>query len=277
MKELSAAAAALIVTVLIATMSITFPRPASAGVVLEEAETIDQGNGPVTGNRTVMVQGNKQKTVVQDRALITDLDRGLMIQVDDKSKSFIEMPFPPTGSAAAMMNRLGSAKMNYTKTGGGQKVAGYSCNDYEGQGNMANRVVSVKGCFSTSAPGAAEFRKFQATMAQKAKGTPLEMLSQTPAGVPLKLDSSTKMTVPAGLPPDQAQKLQQMIGNRPPIVTRATVTKINERTLAASTFEAPAGYKKKDLSTMMPGGTAKPPPGASAAPAAGSSSSKVPE
>jgi hypothetical protein len=274
MKELSAAAAALMVIVLVATLSITFPRVACAGVVLEEAETIDQGNGPVTGNRTVMVQGNKQKTVVNDRALITDLDRGLMIQVDDKNKSFIEMPFPPTGGAAAMMSRLGTSKMNFTKTGAAQKVAGYSCNDYEGQGNMANRVVTVKGCFSTSAPGATDFKKFQATMAQKAKGTPLEMLSQTPAGVPLKLDSSTKMTVPAGLPPDQAQKFKQMIGNRPPIVTRATVTKITERTLAAATFEAPAGYKKQDVSAMLhggPGGIAKPPMSAGAPP------SKVPE
>ena len=72
-----------------------------AGVVVTEQEVIDQGNGhPVTRNRTVMIQGNKQKMVTDRAQVVTDLDNGKMYLINPEKKQYVEMPFPPQGPMA---------------------------------------------------------------------------------------------------------------------------------------------------------------------------------
>jgi Domain of unknown function (DUF4412) len=234
-----------------------------AGVVVEEQQTIDRGTGaPSTNKITVMVQGNKQKYVIGDgqQSSITDLDLGTRMMVSNARKMYIEMPFPPQGMK---MPREGEkAALSFKPTGGHEKIAGYACDDYTGTGSLGENEITVKGCFSTSAPGAANFTTFQKTMTEKVKGTPMALMSDTPSGIPLKIDTS----------------LKQKTGGRAPIETHMMVSKVTEQDLPAGTFEAPKGYTKQQMPVMGMGGPGMRGKSAGGAPSAPASApSKVPE
>jgi hypothetical protein len=226
---------------------------ARAGVVVEEQQIVDRGMGtPVTNKITVMVQGNKQKYVIGDgkQASITDLDAGTRAMISNARKMYVVMPFPPKGMQ--MPANAGKSPLAFSKTGGHETIAGYSCDDYTGTGSMGQNEMTVTGCFSTSAPGAANFTAFQKTMSQKVQGTPMALMSDTPAGIPLKIDTS----------------LKQKTGGRQPIVTHMTVTKVTEQDLPADTFVPPKDYTKQQMpmmGMMAPGMMGKPPAGAPAA------------
>jgi len=277
MKKYIGAAAALL---MLASAGAAF-----AGVVVDEQQTVDRGDGkPVAHSRTVMIQGNKQKSVMEggNQTIVTDLDDGTMTMINAQQKSFVQVPFPPTGPMAAMMQNQGTSSMSFKKMGTHRTIAGYRCDDYSGSGNMGASKVSVKGCFSTSAPGAADFTAFQKEMAAKTKGTPMAMMGEVPAGVPLQIDSTSKVTHVSmpGMSADQAAKINDMLAKRPPTVTHMTVTKVRTERLAAATFAPPPGYQKQEM--RMPGSgmggmrmTGK--PGSGAAGAGSQSSSKTPE
>ncbi|MGD0290507.1 MAG: DUF4412 domain-containing protein [Candidatus Binataceae bacterium] len=240
---------------------------AHAGVVVTEQEVIDQGTGkPVTRNRTVMIQGNKQKMVTDRAQVVTDLDRGMMYLMNPEKKQYIEVPFPPSGAMAQMMSQRVST-LSFVKTGGSKTINGYACQEYTGAGSMMGNEYKVSGCFSTKAPGASDFDAFQKTMANKVKGTAMAMQGEVPDGVPIELDSTTKMTnfsMP-GMAPDQAAKLKQMFANRPPVVSKTTVTQIASKDLPGDTFQVPAGFSKQQMPSgpMGGGAPAAPPPASS--------------
>jgi hypothetical protein len=229
---------------------------AHAGVVVNEQEIIDQGTGKTaTRERTVMIQGNKQKMVTDRAEVVTDLDKGMMYLMNPTKKVYIEMPFPPTGPMAKMMSERMSS-LNFKKSGPAKTVAGYSCQQYAGAGSMMGNQYSVNGCFSTKAPGARDFDHFQKAMAAKVKGTAMEMQGQVPDGIPMQLDSTTKVTnfsMP-GMTPDQAEKIKQMLANRPPVVSKTVVTTITSKELPDDTFVVPADYTKQDLPQQGPTG-----------------------
>lgn len=258
---------------IMALLTLAVAGAAFAGVVVNEQQTVDRSDGKaVTHSRVVMIQGNKQKSVMEGGAqtIVTNLDNGTMTMINASRKSYVQLPFPPNGPMAAMMRNQGTSSMNFVKTGGHETIAGYKCDDYTGTGKMGTSEVTVKGCFSTSAPGAADFTAFQKTMVAKTKGTPMEMTGRVPDGVPLKIDSTSKLTHVSmpGMSPEQAAKVNQMLAKRPPTVTHMAVTKIKTEKLAASAFEPPAGYTKQEI--RMPSGA-----GSMGQPAA--SSKKVPE
>jgi hypothetical protein len=268
----------------VAVLMLTGTGVVHAGVVVDEQQIVDQGGSqPVTHTRTVMIQGNKQKSVMEGgtESVVTDLDTGTMTMMSAPRKAYVQVPFPPQGSMATMMQANTASTLKFKKTGSHQKVAGYTCDDYIGSGNMGGNELTVNGCFSTSAPGASDFTAFQKTMAAKVKGTSMGMMGQVPDGVPLKIDSTTKVThisMP-GMSPEQTAKISKMLANRPPTVTHMTVMKITTQKLAADTFEPPAGYQKQEMRMPNPGtgGPGMNGPGPGAPPAGGGSSSKVPE
>ncbi len=254
MKTFAAAFAALVI--------LAGSGAAHAGVVVTEQEIIDQGTGqPVTHSRTVMIQGNKQKMVTDRAQVVTDLDRGTMYLMNPAKKQYVEMPFPPTGPMAQMMTQRMST-LSFKKTGGKKTVAGFACQEYTGAGSMMGNEYTVTGCFSTRAPGARDFDTFQKTMAAKVKGTAMAMQGDVPDGVPLQLDSTTKITNFPGMSPDQAAKLKQMFANRPPVVSKTTVTQIASKDLPADTFTVPADFSKQEMPNGGPMGMSAPPPSA---------------
>jgi len=152
--------------------------------------------------------------------------------------------------------------LSFKKSSNGSKtVSGYPCQEYNGAGTMMGNQYSVTGCFSTKAPGARDFDAFQKTMAAKVKGTAMAMQGQVPDGVPMQLDSTTRITnfsMP-GVSPDQAAKMKQMMANRPPVVSKTTVTQIASKNLPADTFTVPADFAKQEMPSGGPLGGAAPP------------------
>ncbi len=242
---------------------------AHAGVVVDEQETMEQGAGhTVTRQRTVMIQGNKQKMVTDRMQVITDLDKGVMYLVNPAQKQYMEMPFPPQGPMARMMSDRMST-LNFKKSGGKKTILGHDCEQYSGAGSMMGNEYSVTGCFAAKAPGAKEFDAFQKAMAEKVKGTSMAMHGQVPDGIPMELQSTNKLTNfnAPGMSPEQAAKIRQMLANRPPMVSKTVVTKVTTEKLANDTFTVPAGYTKRVMGHPMPpagGMPPGPPPGAKA-------------
>ena len=250
-----------------------------AGVVVEEQQVSDRGAGtPITHKITVMVQGNKQKSIIDDgkQTLITDLDKGTRMMVNDARKMYVEMPFPPQNMPKP--SAANAAGLTFKKTGSSQTLAGYSCDNYTGTGTMGGNEITVDGCFSTSAPGAADFTGFQKTMTDKVKGTPMALMSDAPPGVPLKIDTTMKVThmMMPGMTPQQAAAMNQRLAARPPIVTHMTVSKVTAQELAANTFQPPPGYTKQQMPMMGPGMMMGPRPLAGAAPAANAAAKPAP-
>jgi hypothetical protein len=243
---------------------------ARAGVVIDEQVTTSQSGGaPVVHSRELMVQGHKEKMVSEHNTLVIDLDKGTMMLVDPNQKIYAEIPFPPHRSPNSPGQQL---DLNFQKTGKSTKVLDYGCDEYSGAGKTLMASVSTSGCFSTSAPGAAEFTEFTKAMSSKLKGEQA-MAGKMPNGIPLTMDSTRTInpgfTVP-GMAPEQAARFKEMMAKQGPQTTKTVVTKIAERDLPADTFEAPAGYQRRNMGG--PGGG--PPPGA---PSASSSTKKVPE
>ncbi len=219
---------------------------ACAGVVMTETTTVGGAQPGRSQERTVMIEGNKEKTVTGNREMIIDLDKGTMDFVNPAQKSYFERPFPPEGMAG-QKGAPASPQSDFTKTGKTRTIAGYPCEDYSGTGKYPMGEVSTVSCVSKKAPGAADFAKFQETMMAKLKGTRLAMPANMPDGVPLAQENTARMntiTLPPNLPPDTAAKMKEQLANRPPVVSKTEVTKIESREIAASEFEIPAGFTK---------------------------------
>jgi hypothetical protein len=242
---------------------------ARAGVVIDEQVTTTQGSAPaVTHNRQLLVQGHKEKMVSDRNVFVIDLDKGTMMLIDPNQKAYAEMPFPPHGMASNPAQQL---DLNFQKTGKSSKVLDYGCEEYRGGGKTAMAAVSTSGCFSTSAPGAAEFTEFTKAMGVKLKNANA-MAGKMPSGIPLTMDSTRTVnsgfTMP-GLTPDQAVKLKQMIAKQGPQTTKTVVTKLATRDLSADTFTAPAGYERRAMGgpgASGAGANAGAPPSATKAP-----------
>ena len=117
-------------SVLPAVAILAFAAIAGAGVVVDEQQVIDQPNGnKVTRARTVIIQGDKQKSIIDNgkRTVITDLGKGTMTMVDGTRKTYVEFPFPPRGGAMAAMQGGISPTIRFKKTGSHDKIIGYSC------------------------------------------------------------------------------------------------------------------------------------------------------
>ena len=226
---------------------------ASAGVVIDEQVTTN--GGPMRVHH-LFIQGRKEKVVGNHNTVVIDLDNGTMTIIQPALKSFAQVPFPMRGMATAGPN--GPLNMNFTKSGGSETIAGYSCGKYSGAGKTAMAEVSTNVCFSTAAPGADEYTAFNKAMAEKLRSIGA-MAGTIPAGIPLKMESTQKMvslSMP-GMSPDQEARLKAMLANRPPQVTNTLVTKVATQALPSETFAIPAGYARR-------GAPVAPPPPASA-------------
>jgi hypothetical protein len=261
---------------MIAAASIT----ASAGVVVTRTESIVSGQiGPHQEPRqsTMTIQGNKQKmSVAGGREIILDLDKSTMEVLDPSKKSYFELPFPPHGMFGQAIGGPGMHVAGFTKAGTSRTIAGYPCEDYKGTGQMPMGQFTTVYCVSTKAPGAEEFSAFQKNMMAKLKDTHTAQIpSSYPDGIPMTEDTTTTISITnfGNLPPEMAEKLKAQFANRPPLVTKAEVTKVESRKIDASEFEIPAGYTKSEppagrpgMGGHMMGGAGAPATGAAPAP-----------
>jgi len=233
---------------------------ASAGVVVTRTEEVVSGQiGPKQAARqsTLMIQGNKQKMVMTGgREVIVDLDKTTMQVVDPTKKIYFEMPFPPRGMMGQAMGGPALHVSDFSKSGKTRTIAGYPCDDYNGTGQLPMGKFNTTYCVSTKAPGAAEFSAFQKAMIAKLKTTEPGLPSSVPDGIPLAEDTSTTINFAnlGNMSPEMAEKLKAQLANRPPVVTKAEVTKVEARKLDDSEFQVPADYTKREPMMGHPGG-----------------------
>jgi hypothetical protein len=220
---------------------------AHAGVVVDEQQTVDEINGQrVNRTRTVMIEGDKQKSIIDNgaRTIITDLDKGTMTMVDGHRKTYVVIPFPPKAASPALTQGGISPTIGFKKTGAHETIIGYSCDEYSGTGTVGGNSVSMSGCFSDTAPGAADYSNFQRVMADKVKGTTMANMGQIPPGIPLRLKIITTIgDPPPGTPPEQAKTFREMLDHRK-FVNDTTVAKITVKHLSPDTFQVPKGYQQ---------------------------------
>jgi hypothetical protein len=237
---------------------------AGAGIIVDEQQNVDELNGnTISRTRTVMIEGDKQKSIIDNgaRTIITDLGKGTMTILDGQRKTYVEFPFPPKGAGMAAMQAGMSPTITFKKTGSHNNIIGYSCNEYSGAGTVSGNAVTMLGCFSDTAPGAADYSNFQRVMADKVKGTTMANMGAIPPGVPLKLKITTVIgNPPPGTPPAQAKNLREMLDHRR-FVTNTTVSKISAKNLTAASFQVPADYHKQAAPPFFGGrmGGGKPP------------------
>lgn len=238
-KSLAALASALI---------LLCAQVAVAGVVIQEKEISTGGPQHQSAQRTVMVQGNKEKLITPPHVFIIDLDHGVMYMLDEARKTYGEMPFPPSGIAAQLIGGPAVHTTNFARNGKSRTIAGYKCDEYVGSGRYMMADYHIVRCVSAKAPGAKEFNAFQEAMLAKLKAVSGGLPAKLPAGVPLVEDTTAKIVLRgpemAKLPPDVAERLKKRFANRPPVVTKIEVTKITTEKLSDNDFRPPADFIK---------------------------------
>ena len=222
---------------------------ASAGVVIYQEVVTSGERGEHKSGQTVMIQGNKQKVVTEEREFITDLDAGKTFILIPSNKRVAEMPFPPSGVLAMVMTRQGNF-VGFEKASGTNKVAGYDCQNYSGAQLSGHIDVKATECVASAAAGARDYAEFRKAMMKKIEHTPLASKGEIPDGIPVSSTVTSKLTpfaIPPGFSPEQAAKIKEAQARAKPDVTTTTVTKIEVRDLPVATFAVPADYKGPEM------------------------------
>jgi len=232
------------VAVAVASATFAISAAAQAGIVLTEKETVS-GAGPqarVT-ERTVSIQGSKEKISGEDRDMIVDLDKGLVYVLIPSRKVYIELPLQ--GMIARMASGPAFSVGDFKSTGKSQTVAGYKCDEYTGTGKSMMGEFTMNSCFSKSAPSAADYSSFMKKMMAKLKDASQSVSASFPDGVPLSQTATTSMKN-ASLP-NMPPEMQQRLANHPPIVRTTEITKLEAKDLPDSAFAPPAGFTKQEM------------------------------
>ena len=174
---------------------------ASAGIIISEDVVVtDQAGKQHKSEQSVMLQGNKQKVVTPERVIITDLDAGKMVVLIPATKKIGRLPYPPAGVLVPFLARQGEF-IDYAKSAGSGKAAGYDCQNYAGTWTAGHLKVDGKECVASAAAGAKEFVAFRKAMADKLKGySHWHLKSEIPDGVPVSSTVSTGI-IPPPIPP----------------------------------------------------------------------------
>jgi hypothetical protein len=215
-----------------------------AGVVMAETSFAESPNGEISSqDKTVYVQGNKQKVERGGVAEITDLDKSVIYIIDKRDRIYTEMPLQALSSSEAD-NMQGETILR--KTGEIRVIANHPCSEYRTiEGNKLERVT-ISVCVSTSAPGAREMSEFARNMVARLGGRNSERSAEDdPAGLMLEKQSVLSFRVP-----DRSRgKAYHMLS----VLAETRVSKIQLQPLPPETFKPPEGYSKLE---NQPRGTA---------------------
>lgn len=222
---------------------------AMAGVVMVQREEMTGAGHNSKVERTIMIEGNKERMTSGNRVVITDLDKGVIYIIDPQHKAYVEMQFPPKHTGMTRKRAFHGAA--FKKTGKTRVIAGHKCEEYRSSGKFEMGEYTVNECISSKVPGAADFIAFEKKMKEKLKGSAFDTSEgrKAPEGVPLAQDAVTRVTnfkFP-NMTAKEAEKLKKELQGHPPIESKVEVVKISEEKLPASAFEIPAGFKKQEI------------------------------
>jgi hypothetical protein len=178
---------------IIATTLILFGQTVHAGVVMYETEVQSGLGKSTTINKTVYVQGKKQKIQTSHDEKIIDLQKGVLYEIDPTRKSYVKTDFPPKVEHQVAGASVKHSAVALKKTGRSRSINGYSCDEYRGIGRLDVMDVTVDQCMSRDAPGARELANFQKEVASILKGRrAADSADSSKEGMPLEQSSSIK-------------------------------------------------------------------------------------
>ncbi|MBV8136838.1 MAG: hypothetical protein JO121_14580 [Deltaproteobacteria bacterium] len=224
--------------------SITTLVPASwAGVVMSETSVDTSPAGARTVNRTIYVQGNKQKVEKAEVDSITDLDKGVVYIVDKLHKRYLEMPI-----SRSVPDEMGSGDsqgetINLDNTHGTRVVAKQTCTEYRGGHTNEVERIAVSACVSRSAPGTSEVIAFDEKFS-RAVGSEDQGPQNGTAGLVLEQRSTVSFRVP-----DPTR------GDAYRVASFASKTEIREirlRPLPEATFAPPESFSRVTSAPAAP-------------------------
>ena len=196
-----------------------------------------------TEARTVYIKGKRQKTDSQDRSLIYDLDRGVLIDVDKEHKAYREVLF-------AKLPHSSGTSISYRKKGRVKTIAGFKCELYEVT-HAGNEDIAERACYSESVPNAQEATDF-GVMFLTALTRPHAKRHFPPAGVALLSEASSEeppLRVPSNLSEEEQQRIRDYIAEHPEekggkMVTTIVVESVETTAIDDGEFSPPKDYKK---------------------------------
>jgi Domain of unknown function (DUF4412) len=207
----------------------------SAGVVMSEVAIASGPVGKGTENRTVYVQGNKQKIDTRDIQTITDLDKGQLYIVDKDRKNYVEMPIESLSELTPGRGSTDADAIVLRRTGATHVIADNHCDEYRGKASNAEMDVTISACVSKVAPGANEIVKFDRTMVSQIQGLKPEASGESATGMVLEKRSVINLRVPVA-----SRKGYDTAS----LITKTRVNDIEVKQLPAQTFMPPKGYNK---------------------------------
>jgi hypothetical protein len=190
--------------------------------------------GKISQNKTIYVQGNKQRIERESIAQITDLDSSLIYIIDKNRRVYSEIPLQALSSAPA---EDVDTKAILTKTGETRFIADHPCSEYRAVDGSKLERVTVSACVSTNVPGTKEVSDFNRKMIARLGGHTPESPSRTDqAGLILQKQSVLSFRLPDPARP----KAYQMAS----LIAETRVDNIQLKTLPPQTFTPPVGYAK---------------------------------
>jgi hypothetical protein len=203
---------------------------------MAETSTAQAPNGATfSENKTIYIQGNKQKIEKQDVTVVTDLDKSVIYIIDKNGHVYTEMPLGALGPAQS--GNVQSETILLNKTGETRVIADQRCDEYRGvEGNKLEHVT-IKACVSTRAPGAKDMSEFERKMvARLSGGKPEGSADSQTASLMLDKQSVLSFRVPDPSR-DQAYRTASLL-------TETRINKIQLKPLPPETFKPPKGYNK---------------------------------
>ncbi|MBV8450665.1 MAG: hypothetical protein JOZ29_00125 [Deltaproteobacteria bacterium] len=230
MKCLSSAVAGATALLVLASAGRPF-----AGVVVAETSFAKGPKEQISSqDKTVYVQGNKQRIELGNVAEITDLDKNVVYIVNKHDRAFAEMPLqapsssPPDGMQDEVILK---------KTGKVRLIANHPCSEYRRVEGNELEHVTISACVSTSAPGAKELSGFARNIVTRLSGRKFERPAEKgSAGLMLEKQSVLSFRVPDSSPGRTYRTASYLVETR--------VNKITVQPLPPETFNPPDGYSK---------------------------------
>jgi Domain of unknown function (DUF4412) len=210
--------------------------PVFAGVVMAETSVATGPDGQINSQeKTIYLQGNKQKVDRKDVAAITDLDKNIIYIIDKQHRAYAKLPIPALAPSDPS-NGSGEA-IKLDRTGAERTIANHPCSEYRASEGDQLEHVTITACVSTTAPGAKEISEFERKMVARLTGHTSEPSTEhQTAAVMLEKQSVVSFRIP-----DPSQHRPYRTAS---LRTQTRVNQIQLKPLPPETFQPPKGFNQ---------------------------------
>ena len=104
----------------------------SAGVIMSETAITSGPIGHIAQQRTIYIQGNKQRVDTADVQTITDLDKRLLYIVDKNAREYVEEALQTGSGTYPQSGETETDSIVLKRTGKTQLIAYQRCSEYRG-------------------------------------------------------------------------------------------------------------------------------------------------